>query len=161
SLSDDSLIARVLASLRIVLHPDADLEVENLASLVLPDILVAEVRKLSGETFEDRLRVHAEMKTAQDTRKSWRFLYQVENLKGLGRLHGELRDLIESVLAQGVGEYENPLEQHHERLHDPGELPQARVLAERLLETAERGGRVLLPQAGGLEVLARIMLQRV
>src|SRR5262249_35409176 len=76
-------------------------------------------------------------------------------------LHGELRDLIESVLAQGVGEYENPLEQHHERLHDPGELPQARVLAERLLETAERGGRVLLPQAGGVEGLGRIMLQRV
>jgi DNA polymerase III epsilon subunit family exonuclease len=160
ALADDPLIAQVLAALRIVLKPDSDLYVEHLASKVFHDTLLAEVRQFPGASLLARLRLYAERKAGTQAKHAWRFLYQVENLKGLARVHGSLPDLIRAVIAQGLGHYESPLEGRHDELEDPEEIPEARELGERLLAVAAAGGRVLLPPSGGLEIPAKVMLRQ-
>jgi DNA polymerase III epsilon subunit family exonuclease len=160
ALADDPFIAQVLAALRLVLAPQRELYVEHLASKVFSEPLLAEVRRLPGESLLARLRSYAEKKVGPAAQQCWRFLYQVENLKGLARVHGSLPDLIHAVVAQGLGHYESPLEGRHAELTDPEALPEARDLGERLLRTAAAGGRVLLTPAGGLEIPVKVMLQR-
>ncbi|HYT88832.1 MAG TPA: UvrD-helicase domain-containing protein [Gemmataceae bacterium] len=161
SLSDDKVIARVLAALRVVANPDADLHVESLAAKVFSEPLLAEIKRRPGATFLARLRINAEQTHGPDAGRCWRFLYQAENLKGLGRLQGDLHGLVQAVLAQGIGEYEGPLEARHERLDDPEALPSAVALAETLLAVEQRRGRILLAPAGGLEIVARVMIRSV
>ncbi len=160
SLADDSVAAQVLASLRIVADPTTDLYVEQLAGKVLSETLLLEVRGAAGATFLDRLRTHAERAVGPDAARLWRFLYQVENLRGMGASHRDLPSLIESVFAQGIGQLDSPLEKCHDRLTDPEDLPQARALAGSLLRAVESDGCVLLPQAGGLEIVVKEMLRR-
>ncbi|MCC6417488.1 MAG: UvrD-helicase domain-containing protein [Gemmataceae bacterium] len=162
ALADDPIIAQLLASLRVVLHPDADLYVEHLAQKVFPEALLAEVSRLPGRSLLTRVRAYAEQKVGGDSARCWRFLYQVETLKGLrrGASQQNLRDLVNAILDQGIGRYENPLEGTHERLDDPEALPWACALGERLRRVVAAGGRVLLAPAGGLEIPAKLMLQR-
>jgi DNA polymerase III epsilon subunit family exonuclease len=159
ALADDPVIGQVLAALRIAVNPHSDLEVEALASRVFPELLLAAVKRMPGDTLLARLRAYAEQKP-QDGAACWRFLYQVENLKGLVRAQGSLHSAVDAVLAQGVGRYEGPLERCHEQLEDPELLPPARDLGGRLLQAAGRGGRVLLAPAGGLEIPVKAMIQR-
>ncbi len=160
SLSDDAVIAQLLASLRIVADPQADLHVEYLAGKVLPETLLLDVRREAGETLLDKLRAYAEQAAGADAARCWRFLYQVENLKGLRQFHGDLHDLIETVFAQGIGQLDSPLEKCQNILSDPESLPRARMLAEQLQLAAMRGNRVLLSPAGGLEIPIKVMIRR-
>jgi DNA polymerase III epsilon subunit family exonuclease len=159
ALPDDPVVGRVLAALRVVARPDADLEIESLAARALPEVGLAAVRRAAGDSFLARLRAHAEEKGA-DAAACWRLLYQVENLRGLGRVGKDLAGVVEEVLAQGVAGYESPLERCHERLQDPESLADARALGLGLLDVAGRGGRVVLSPAGGLEIPLKVMLRR-
>jgi DNA polymerase III epsilon subunit family exonuclease len=159
ALGDDPVIGQVIAALRVVLHPESDLEVERLAELLFPESLLGEVRRAAGG-FLARVRAHAEL-SGPDAGACWRFLYQVENLRGLARVEGGLRDVVNAVLAQGLGAYENPLEPCHEDLEDPEALPAARELGDALLGALAGGARVLLTPAGGLEIAVKVMLRRV
>ncbi|HTU19032.1 MAG TPA: 3'-5' exonuclease, partial [Gemmataceae bacterium] len=161
SLSDDPVIAQLLASLRIVAAPDADLHVEYLAQKVLAESLLLDVRRQPGATLLDKLRTHAEQAFGPDAARCWRFLYQVENLKGLRLFPGDLPALIEAVFAQGIGQLDSPLEKCQDILSDPESLSQARTLAEQLQQDAAQGRRILLPPAGGLEIPVKVMLRRI
>lgn len=160
ALSDDLVITQVLASLRIVLGPDADLLVENLAQKVFPEAVLAEIQRMPGASFLKKLRGHAQQKVGADSAKCWRFLYQVENLKGLKRGPGSLPELIQAILAQGIGHYESPLDKCQEQLLDPETLPMARALGDQILQAFARGGKVVLTAGDGLEIPIKVMLQR-
>jgi DNA helicase-2/ATP-dependent DNA helicase PcrA len=160
ALSDDSVVAQLLASLRVVADADADLHVEQLAGKVLPEALLLDVRRESGKTFLERLRAHAEQAAGVDAARCWRFLYQVENLKGMRQIHDDLPALIESIFAQGIGQLDSPLEKCQSLLSDPNTLAPARALAEQLAQAAASGNRVLLPPARGLEIAVKEMLHR-
>jgi DNA polymerase III epsilon subunit family exonuclease len=160
ALADDPVIGQVIAALRVLLHSGSELELECLAQAVLPEAVRTELRQLPGDDLLARVRTYAEQKAGPEAVRCWRFLYQVENLKGLGRLCGSVRDAVEAVLAEGLGSYENPVERCHEQLTDPHDLPAARELGEELVRTAAAGGRVLLTPADGLEIVVKVMLQR-
>ncbi|MGH7171648.1 MAG: UvrD-helicase domain-containing protein, partial [Gemmataceae bacterium] len=160
SLSDDPIIAQLLASLRIAAAPDADLHIEYLAQKVLAETLLLDVRRQPGATLLDKLRSHAEQAHGSDAALCWRFLYQVENLKGLRQFPGDLSALIEAVFAQGIGQLDSPLEKCQDILSEPESLAEARALAEQLQQAAARGSRVLLPPAGGLEIPVKVMLRQ-
>jgi DNA polymerase III epsilon subunit family exonuclease len=161
SLADDKVIGRLLAALRVVSNPDSDLHVETLAAKVFSEPLLADVRRRPGATFLARLRSHAEQTHGPDAGRCWRFLYQAENLKGLKRLQSDLHGLVQAVLAQGIGEYEGPLEGRHERLADPEAIPSAMALAELLQGAEQARSRILLVPCGGLEIVARLMIRTV
>ena len=49
-----------------------------------------------------------------DTKKLWRLVYQVENLRALTRSHRSLPALVNEILSQSVGPYRNALEERHD-----------------------------------------------
>src|SRR5438128_11181674 len=89
-----------------------------------------------------------------DTRKLWRLIYQLENLRTLPRSHGTLPAVIEEILSQTVGPYRNKLEERHDELTDPAALPEAVELAVRLRSAKA----ISFAPRGGVEIALRGML---
>ncbi len=75
ALADHPVIGQVIASLRVVLHSDSDLEVECLAQAALPETLRTEIRRMPGDGFLARVRAHAEQNAGPESALCWRFLY--------------------------------------------------------------------------------------
>src|SRR5437899_11369767 len=97
-----------------------------------PFPLTAE-RRDAGD-FLAAIRALARRRPAQDpdTKKLWRLVFQVENLRALPRSHRALAPLVDEILSQSVGPYKNALEERHDELTDPADIPEAVRLAERL-----------------------------
>src|SRR5438445_401081 len=113
----------------------------------------------SGD-FLASVRALARRRPAQDpdTKKLWRLVYQVENLRALTRSHRALAPLVDEILSQSVGPYRNALEERHDELTDPADLPDAVRLAARLARAiAGERGIAIAPQ-DGLEIALRGML---
>jgi DNA polymerase III epsilon subunit family exonuclease len=162
AIGDDKVIKQVLASLRVMLAPDDQVAVEALAELLLPDMLMDQVRThhMQGG-FLPGLRIYAlAHKGEPDARKAWRFIYAVENLRALRRANHSLAGLVNAVLAQGAGEYRNPLEAEDVGLilTDPANYAGAPELADRLANARRTGGRIWIRPLGGLEIALRGLL---
>lgn len=158
SLLDNPVIAYTLASLRVMVAPDDPVPVEAFASLMLPADLLQSVRT-AGSRDTDLLmglRAYARARPGEpDTKQAWRFVYHVENLHALWTAHDSLPSLLEELLAQRVGAYVNPLQEHADELTDPSAYPGAADLARRLAEAleAEDGeGRIVLARHQGREL---------
>jgi len=166
SLLDDPVIAYVVASLRAVAAPDDPIAVEAFAQRMLPETLVAEVQTLassSGDDFMTALRAYARRhpRDHPDTKKAWRFVYHVENLRALHESQDTLAGLVEELLSQRVRPYGNRLEEHYDELEDPETYPGAQELAKLLTTTISAGGKVYIKRHGGGEIALRGMLAAV
>ena len=159
AFSDDPVVAQVLSSLRLILDPDSDVELERLARLVLPESLVSQLLNSRGESLRDKIRSCAESRVGTEAKSCWRILYQVESLKSLSRTDGELSNLVDAIISLGIGAYTSPLDEVAASLPDPAGVPAARELGTKLLEITS--GRVLLVPHEGLEIAARLMLRKV
>src|SRR5438552_2612979 len=89
-----------------------------------------------------------------DTKKLWRLVYQVENLRALPRSHGTLQAVVDELLSQSIGPYRNALEERHDELTDPVDMPEAVALAEKLQQASE----ISFAPRGGVELALRGML---
>ncbi len=164
ALTDDPVIGYVVASARIMNQAEDDpIALEAFAELLLPKHLVEQVRAFpapESDTFLTRLRRFAahHPKDDPDTKKAWRLIFHVENLKALYHSHDSLSGLVEELLSQRIGRYRNPLEERSDELTDPVDYPGVMELAQHFREAAERHARVWLEPAGGLEVAVRGML---
>jgi len=161
-LSEDKVIGGVIAALRVVRDPLDAAAAESFARRVLPahlmhlleervrgadeDFLLA-VRDLAGELGAD-----------PDAKKLWRLVYQAENLAAMRGKHATLSGLVQELLAGGAGPYRNVLEEHHEDLSDPADLPEVRALAARLAAVLEAKSRIVLEDMNGLEIALRGLL---
>ncbi len=161
-LADDRVIGYVIAALRLVVAPADPAAAERFADRVLPPHLMQrlEAEVAGGEAdFLLALRdLASSLRGDPDAKKLWRLLYQVENLAGQRQKHATLRGLVEELLSQRVGPFRNALEDRHEDLADPLDVPAAAKLAARL-DAARRGrARVVLEPMNGLEIGLRGML---
>jgi DNA polymerase III epsilon subunit family exonuclease len=166
SLLDDPVIAYVVTSLRVVNAPDDPVAVEAFAERMLPENLVAEVRTLASSRESEmldafRLYGRRHHPDHPDTKKAWRFVYHVENLRALHESHDSLGGLVEELLSQRVRPYENRLEEHYDELEDPEQYLGARELAERLTTAIRQGGRIYVEPRGGAEIGLKGMLLAV
>ena len=93
-----------------------------------------------------------------DTKKLWRLVYQVENLRALSRSHRALLPLVDEILSQSVGPYRNALEERHDELSDPADNPEAVQLFERLEAAIAAERDIVIEPQGGLEIAVRGML---
>src|SRR3989475_1202675 len=93
-----------------------------------------------------------------DTKKLWRFVYQVENLGALARAHHSLQALVEELLSQTIGPYRNALEERHDEVTDPADLPEAVRLVECLERAIAAEQSILIEPQRGLEIALRGML---
>src|SRR6266550_683481 len=158
ALVEDDVIKYVIAALRIVRDPGDSVALEAFARCVLSAHFLQEVEAaisislpVPRSTNADRgdagdflaaIRALARRRPAQDpdTKKLWRLVFQVENLRALPRSHRALAPLVDEILSQSVGPYKNALEERHDELTDPADIPEAVRLA------------------GGLEIALRGML---
>src|SRR5437588_2968579 len=181
SLVEDDVIKYVIAALRVVRNPDDAVALESFARCVLsahflqevlasppfplssstPVPLSADAERGDAADFLAAVRTLARRRPAQDpdTKKLWRLVFQVENLRALPRSHRALAPLVDEILSQSVGPYKNALEERHDELTDPADIPEAVRLAERL-DSAIAGERSIAiePNEGGLEIALRGML---
>ena len=177
ALVEDDVIKYVIAALRIVRDPGDSVALEAFARCVLSAHFLQEVeaaistsRPVPRSANADRgdagdflaaIRALARRRPAQDpdTKKLWRLVFQVENLRALPRSHRALAPLVDEILSQSVGPYKNALEERHDELTDPADIPEAVRLAERL-DSAIAGERSIAiePNEGGLEIALRGML---
>src|SRR5436309_2878440 len=131
SLVEDDVIKYVIAALRIVRDPGDPVALEAFARCVLSPHFLQEVEAaISGQGSGDFLpsvRALARRRPAQDpdTKKLWRLVFQVENLRALPHSHRTLAPLVDEILSQSVGPYRNALEERHDELTDPADSPEA------------------------------------
>jgi DNA polymerase III epsilon subunit family exonuclease len=176
SLVEDDVIKYVIAALRIVRRPDDAIALEAFARCVLSPHFLQEVeaaisaappvphpanaeRGDAGDLLA-AIRALARRRPAQDpdTKKLWRLVFQVENLRALPRSHRALAPLVDEILSQSVGPYRNALEERHDELTDPADLPEAVALAQRLAAAIAADREIVLEPQGGLEIAFRGML---
>src|SRR5205809_1023574 len=163
SLIEDDVVKYVIAALRVVRAPDDAVALEAFSRCVLSAHFLQEVEAAIGKggEFLAAIRTLARHRPAQDpdTKKLWRLVYQLENLRALPRSHGSVAAVIDEILSQSIGPYRNALEERHDELSDPAEPPDAVRLAGRL-EGAMAAERdiVIEPLGGGVEIALRGML---
>src|SRR3989440_531746 len=165
SLVEDDVIKYVIAALQIVRDPSDPVALEAFARCVLSphflqEVIAATSASSPADEFLATVRALARRRPAQhpDTKKLWRLVYQVENLRALSRSHRALLPLVDEILSQSVGPYRNVLEERHDELTDPADTPEAVRLAQRL-EQAMAGERsIAIAPQGGLEIALRGML---
>ena len=163
SLIEDEVVGYVVTALQVMRAPDDPVALEELARLVLSEHLLQEVRAAPTRDADDflgtvRALAQARPTSDPDTKKLWRFVYQVENLGAVARAHHALPALVEELLSQRIGPYRNALEERHDEITDPADLPEVVRLASLLDEaiTAER--QILIEPQRGLEIALRGML---
>jgi DNA polymerase III epsilon subunit family exonuclease len=157
SLMEDDVIKYVITALRVVRHPNDPVALEAFARCVLSEHFLQEVEAALDKDSTDFLssvRALARRRPSQDpdTKKLWRLVYQVENLRALPRSHGTLQAVVDELLSQSIGPYRNALEERHDELTDPAGLPEAQRLAELLANP------VSFAPVGGLEIALRGMV---
>lgn len=162
SIAEDEVVGYVIAALRVMGDPTDPVALEAFARRVFAEHLLQEVKAAAGDTgdFLGAVRAFARARPSHhpDTKKLWRFVYQVENLAALPRSHQSLQALVVELLSQSIGPYRNALEERHDELADPAEMPAAVRLAERLDEAIAAERQIVIAAEGGLEIALRGML---
>src|SRR5438876_6569659 len=165
SLVEDDVIKYVIAALRIVRDPSDPVALEAFARCVLSphflqEVMAATSASSPADEFLATVRALARRRPAQhpDTKKLWRLVYQVENLRALSRSHRALLPLVDEILSQSVGPYRNALEERHDELSDPADNPEAVQLFERLEAAIAAERDLVIEPQGGLEIAVRGML---
>src|SRR2546421_3235604 len=161
SLIEDDVIKYVISALRIVRDPADPVALEGFARCMLSPHFLQEVEAAistqgSGD-FLASVRALARRRQAQDpdTKKLWRLVYQVENLRALTRSHRALAPLVDEILSQSVGPDRKALEEPHDELTDPADLPDAVRLAARLAPAISGKRSTAIAPLGGLEIAIR------
>src|SRR5881296_1746072 len=177
SLVEDDVIKYVIAALGIVRDPGDPVALEAFARCVLSPHFLQEVEAATSAArpgplsaskasppdpgdFLSAVRTLARRRPAQDpdTKKLWRLVFQVENLRALTRSHRALVPLVDEILSQSVGPYRNALEERHDELTDPAAIPEAVRLAERLAAAIAAEQEIVIAPQEGLEIALRGML---
>src|SRR5947208_3595010 len=162
SLVEDDVIKYVIAALGIVRDPGDPVALEAFARFLFSPHFLQEVEAAIGSSgdFLASVPTLARRRPAQDpdTKKLWRLVFQVENLRALTRSHRALVPLVDEILSQSVGPYRNALEERHDELTDPAAIPQAVRLAERLAAAIAAEQQIVIAPQGGLEIALRGML---
>jgi len=160
-LADDRVIGHVIAALRLVRDPADAAAAEQFARSVLPPHLLERVQAEADDDTPFLLAVRdlaQAMRRDPEAKKLWRLFYAIENLAALRQKHRRLDALVDELLVGGVGTFRNALEDRHEDLADPTDVPGAAAPAARL-GAAQRGrARIVLDPMGGLEIAVRGML---
>src|SRR5213593_3095090 len=161
SLMEDAVIGYVMTALRVVRNPDDPAALHAFAQTVLSQHFLQEVEAAIGSgDFLVQVRALAQRRPRQDpdTKKLWRLIFQIENLRSLPRSHPTLPAVIEEILSQSVGPFKNVLEERHDELSDPATLPEAVELARRLEDAIADDHDIVVTAHGGVEIALRGML---
>jgi DNA polymerase III epsilon subunit family exonuclease len=159
ALSEDPVVAYVIAALRVIAKPDDLVHKENFLGTVLPRTLIDAARAAAeenGERVVDRLDKIGKERPAEDSdgRKIRRGFSALRNLAALGSRYTAIGPLVNELLSQRVGEYRSALDELHHDLADPASNAEVVALADRL----RARGRVRIARLGGVEIAMKAVL---
>jgi superfamily I DNA/RNA helicase/DNA polymerase III epsilon subunit-like protein len=156
ALTDDKIVGWVVASLQVIRFPEDPVRLGILAEHALPPALRQEVAKsfIRGKDLVTNLRAFAASRPRgdADSRRVWRLIYHLENLRGMARSHQTLSGLVDELLARPIGLGRNPLEEHHHDLTDPADYPGATFLAGQITRALASGQPIRVEACGGMEI---------
>jgi superfamily I DNA/RNA helicase/inhibitor of KinA sporulation pathway (predicted exonuclease) len=163
ALSDDKVVAYILAALRVIANPHDEIQQELFYQTVLPEALFDSARAWAEETGRGLVQQLEHMartlpREHGDAKKIWRGFYALQNLDALGKSHTSLRALVDDILSEKVGTYRTILEEHQEDLSDPASHEEVVGAAERIQRCIDEGKPVWIPRSGGAEIAAKKML---
>ena len=165
ALSEEPVIAYVLAALRVIAHPRDEIIRERFFATTLPAPLMHEVRVRARTRKREFARELVEMskRLARGDANAKRIklaLSRYRNLLALERAHASLDALVADLLSQNIRP-RSPLEERHDELSDPADHPEVVQLAQRLRSARERDRYVDLPRLGGVEIALGAMLAQI
>ncbi len=166
ALTDDPVIAHVVAALRVIVNPANDIYRDDFFRLVLPKALFDEERAQAQSANADLLRhlsqrAKALPKADARGRHIRRSLYDFRNLAALGKCHSGIAALVQDLLSRRVGRLRSVLDERHDELTDPAGLPDVVALADRLRAVRNRGGMIWIPRMGGVEIALKGILSGI
>jgi DNA polymerase III epsilon subunit family exonuclease len=163
ALSEDPVVAYVIAALRVIAKPDDLVHKENFLATVLPRTLVDSARAVAeekGERVVDRLDKIGKALPTEDSdgRKIRRGFSALRNLAALGSRYDAIVPLVNELLSQRVGEYRSYLDDVFHDLADPAANPEVVALADRLKQARSDKLRVRIGRLGGAEIAMKAVL---
>ena len=166
ALSDDPVVAYVLAALRVIAAPKDAIHCENFLQGVLPHALFDDARAKAEERGEPLIPFLEQMardlpRGNADGRKIWRAMYALRNLGALGARHTSVSSLVEEILSQRVGQVRTVLEEHHDELSDPAADDEVQRLATVLSSALASARPIWLPRLGGIEIALKGILRGI
>ena len=165
ALSEEQIVAYVLAALRVITYPHDDVVREGFFAAILPSPLMHDARARARSTKRDITRALYDMSRRlprgdSNAKRIRLALSRYKNLSAVERAHASLDALIADLLSQNV-KPRSPLEERHDELSDPAEHAEVRRLVDRL-RLARAGDRYVdLPPLGGVEIALKAMLAHV
>lgn len=166
AIAEDPIVAYVIAAVRAIENPQDDIIRDDFLRTVLPRPLYDEALAKADESriplHHQLNRMAASLPRADETaRQIRRAMADWRNLIAVGRQHESLGSLITELLSRRVGPVRSVLDEHHDDLRDPAELPDVVALAERLRDARERGVPVWIEPMEGLDIPLLGMLRAV
>jgi superfamily I DNA/RNA helicase/DNA polymerase III epsilon subunit-like protein len=163
ALTEDPIIAFVLAALRVVAHPDG-VHDDAFLACALPEPLVDDARARlprTRRTLREELQAMARELGRDDTnaKRIRRACYSLDNLPALARQHTTVMGLVEELLSQRVGTYDTVLEENHDELADPADDREVVRLAERILDARDHGRPIWIERRRGADIPLRGLLR--
>ena len=163
ALSEDPVVAYVLAALRVIGNPTDVLHKENFLGAVLPRTLIDSARASAEENRErvvDRLDTMGRKLPQEDAdgKKIRRGFSALRNLAALGSRYTSLSPLVAELLSQRVGEYRTILDELYHELSDPIGHPDVVALAARLQRAIDEQRPVRIARLGGMEIAVKALL---
>jgi DNA polymerase III epsilon subunit family exonuclease len=165
ALSDDPVVAYVLAAVRVISCPDVVYRDAFLKTL-LPKALYLEAQA-EAERSQQELRVLLRQKANALPRKDStarsirRALTEWKNLEAIGRQHTTLPALITELLSRRVGKLRSMLDDRHDELSDPADHPDVVRLAARLRAARDSRSAVWLPPMRGIDIPLKAILNDI
>ena len=163
AVSEDPVIAWVVAALSVMVHPADPAVQEKYLSMVLPRTLTEWARSEAerrGQSMLMPLR-HQLDKKGQNWEEIRRAVTSLKNLSAYLHRHHALGTLLEELLSRRVGRYRNPLAERHIEIDDPETDVDATALAFRINSVLQNPRAVSLPRVGGAEIPMKAMLHEL
>lgn len=166
ALADDPVVAYVIAASRVIAYPADEVFRNAFFRVVLPRALFDEAHAKSEESKTDLRQSLRRMATRlpradESARQIRRALADWRNLEAVGKQHATLTSLVVELLSRRVGKLRSVLDDRHDEISDPADLPDVVRLASRLRDARERRVEVWIPPLGGVDVAIKGMLVEI
>jgi superfamily I DNA/RNA helicase len=166
ALSEDPVVAYVLAALRVISSPTDAVFRDALFAALLPRPLFDEARAQAEANRHDLRRQLNHMaarlpRADENGRQIRRALTDWKNLDALSKRHSTLRSLVQELLSRRVGRTRSVLDDRRDEITDPAGLPEVVALASRLAAARERNGQLWIEPMGGVGIALKNLLSAV
>ncbi|CAN5917601.1 hypothetical protein BH11GEM1_BH11GEM1_36360 [soil metagenome] len=166
ALSDDPVVAYVLAAARVIAHPDDVVFRDAFLRTLLPKALYLEAQaeaERSGQELRVLLRQKANALPRKDStaRQIRRALTEWKNLEAVGKQHSTLPALVTELLSRRVGKLRSMLDDRHDELSDPAGHPEVVRLADRLRAARDARTTIWIPPMKGIDIPLKAVLNDI